>query len=135
MTTNLQDQSVPTALRKWFVVHFAADLLFAIPLMLFPDFTLRLFGWQVVDVIGARIVAAALFGIGIESYLGRNAGREAFIGMLNLKIIWSLAVIFGVSWSLLAGAQGSPMMGWVMVVVFAAFNVLWVYWRRRLAQE
>ena len=125
-------KTVPKALRNWFVVHAVVDLLFGIPLMLMPVFTLELFGWQTMDVISARVVAAALFGIGIESYIGRNAGREVFLGMLNLKIICSLAVILGVSWSLLNNAQGAPMMGWVLVGVFLAFNFLWIYWRIKL---
>jgi hypothetical protein len=127
------DLQVPAALRTWFVVHFIADMIFAIPLMIAPRFTLELLGWQSVDLLGARIVAAALFGIGIESYLGRNAGQEAFIGMLNLKIIWSLAVIVGGTISMLEGAQGRPPMAWVLIIIFAIFNVLWVYWRRKIA--
>lgn len=124
--------NVPSALRKWFVVHFIADVLFAVPLMLAPVQTLQLFGWQTVDVLTARVVAAALFGIGIESYLGRNAGREAFSGMLNLKIIWSLAVVLGVGFSLVNGVQGSPPLAWLLVLVFAGFHLVWVYWRWQL---
>lgn len=128
----IENKNVPKALRNWFVLHAVIDLLFAIPLMIAPVFTLELFGWQTVDVISARIVAAALFGIGIESYLGRNAVKDVFLGMLNLKIIWSLAVIFGVSWSLFENAQGTPWMGWGLVGIFFAFNLVWVYWRKRI---
>ena len=53
--------------------------------------------------------------------------------MLNLKIIWSLAAVIGLLVSLLQGAQGSPFMAWVALVIFAAFNLLWMYWRWRLA--
>lgn len=129
------EHDVPAALRRWFVVHFLVDVLFAVPLMLAPEITLRLFGWQTVDVITARVVAAALFGIGIESFLGLNAGRQVFIGMLNLKIIWSLAVVFGVGFSLLKGSQGSPPLAWLLVAVFVAFNLLWLYWRRQLTSS
>lgn len=127
-----ESNKVPKALQNWFVLHAVIDLLFAIPLMIAPIFTLELFGWQTVDVISARIVAAALFGIGIESYLGRNAVKEVFVGMLNLKIIWSLAVIIGVSWSLFQNAQGTPWMGWILVGIFFAFNLVWVYWRKKI---
>ncbi|MEK6220806.1 MAG: hypothetical protein N2D54_00985 [Chloroflexota bacterium] len=130
--TNVLNQTVPIALRTWFVVHFIADIIFAIPLMIAPRFTLELMGWQTVDVLSARIVAAALFGIGIESYLGRNSGKEAFIGMLNLKIIWSVAVIVGGTVSMLEGAQGRPPMAWGLIIIFALFNVVWIYWRRKL---
>ena len=129
------EKGVPAALRAWFVIHFVADVVFAIPLMLWPEATLRLFGWQTIDPIATRVVAAALFGIGIESYLGRDAGTQAYRGMLNLKIIWSLAVILGAGYSLLQGAQGSPPLGWALVGVFAFFNVVWVYWRWRLHRE
>jgi len=126
---------VPKALRQWFVVHFWADILFAVPLMIAPRFLLELFGWQEVDVFTARLVAAALLGIGIESFLARNAGRETFIGMLNLKIIWSLAAIVGIAWSLAEGAQGAPKMAWVLLLIFGAFNMLWIYWRRKLGRR
>jgi hypothetical protein len=114
------------------VVHFVADVAFALPLMFAPEFTLRLFGWQTIDPIATRIVAAALFAIGIESWLGRNAGVEAYRGMLNLKIIWSAAVVLGAGASLLSGAQGAPLMGWAVMAVFLFFNLVWVYWRRKL---
>ncbi len=127
-------KTVPNALKNWFVVHAITDLIFGIPLMLMPVLTLKLFGWETVDVISARVVAAALFGIGIESYIGRNGSREVFLGMLNLKIIWSSAVILGVGWSLFNNAQGAPVMGWVLVGVFLIFNLLWVYWRIKLKQ-
>lgn len=135
MRSNPMDSAVPKSLRKWFVVHFLVDVLFAIPLMLFPVRFLQLFGWQVIDPITTRLVAAALLGIGVESYLGRNAGVQAFRGMLNLKIIWSLGAIVGLGWSLLQSAQGGPLSAWLVLLVFVAFNVLWVHWRLKLAEK
>ncbi len=125
-------KAIPIGLKRWFVLHAIVDIVFAFPLMFFPIFTLTLFGWEVVDLISARIVSAALFGIGIESYLSRNAIKEVFIEMLNLKIVWSLAVIFGVSWSLLQFPEGAPWVGWIIVAIFTVFNLVWVYWRRRI---
>lgn len=123
---------VPPALRVWFVIHFAADILFALPLLVMPEAFLHALGWQVVDPFTARIAAAALLGVGIESLLGRNAGRESFRTMLNLKIIWSLMCVVGIAVSLLQGAQGRPPMAWGFLAVFVAFNVLWTSWRLRL---
>lgn len=125
---------VPRSLRMWFVIHFILDVIVAIPLMLAPKTTLLFMGWQVVDPITTRIVAAALFGIGIESYLGRNSGFEAYKGMLNLKIIWSLSAAAGISFSLLQGAQGNPFMVWATLAIFVIFNLLWVYWRWKLSR-
>ena len=130
----MNNKPVPAALKTWFVIHFAVDMLFAVPLMLAPVFTLRLVGWEQVDPFTARLVAAALFGIGIESFLGRNAGSEAYRGMLDLKIIWSFAAVLGLLVSMLQGAQGSPPVVWGIILLFLAFNLLWVYWRVRLVK-
>ena len=134
MTGSSEEKAVPQALRNWFVVHFVADTLFAVPLMIAPAWLLGLFGWQQVDPYTARVVAAALFGIGIESLLGRKAGVESFRNMLNLKIIWSLAVLVGIVWSWGEGAQGNPPMVWALFGIFAGFNLLWVYWRWKLSR-
>ena len=135
MNKNQSISGIPNALETWFVIHFWVDMLIAIPMMLFPMALLMLFGWQIVDPIMTRLVAAALFGIGIQSYLGRKAGIEAYRGMLNLKIIWSFAALVGIGCSMLAGAQGSPIIGWAFWMVFLLFNVLWIYWRLRLREN
>ena len=124
---------MPEALRRWFVLHFAVDMLFAIPVMLAPQWALGLIGWSPVDPVAVRLVAAALFAIGIESYLGRNAGRETYRGMLNLKIIWSAGAVLALALGLLAGRQPAWAL-WALLAVFAAFNLVWVYWRLRLAR-
>ena len=103
---------VPAALRMWFVVHFAADVVFALPMLLAPVWFLGLFGWTDVDPVATRLVAAALFGIGIESLLGRNQGLEAFSGMLDLKIIWSTSAILGFVLSIL---EGAPWGTWIFL--------------------
>ena len=82
---NSTENNVPRNLRRWFVIHFVADILFAIPLLLIPETILPFFGWTVVDPITSRLVGAALLGIGTESLLGRNAsladrGRHRFCG-------------------------------------------------------
>ncbi len=83
------DKTVPAALRSWFVLHFAVDMIVAVPLFFAPREVLALFGWIAIDPLATRLAAAALMGIGLESLLGRKAGREAFKGMLQLKVIWS----------------------------------------------
>lgn len=123
------DGSVPRSLRGWFVFHCVADVVFAVPLFFAPTAFLSALGWPAVDPITSRLVAAALMGIGLESYLGRNGDREAFRGMLNLKIIWSGTATLGILWSVLAGG---PAMAWAFVAIFGGFNALWVYYRLRL---
>jgi hypothetical protein len=126
------ENSVPKGLKVWFIIHFLVDILFAIPLMIMPIQFLSILGWSTIDPIAARIVAAALFGIGIESFLGRNGGAASFLAMLNLKIIWSSAVVIGIIITILFPDGSFPVFGWGLLGIFAAFNVVWVYWRVRL---
>ncbi len=122
---------VSDRLRFWFVVHFVVDMLFAVPLFIAPEWMLTLFGWQNVDPLTSRMVAAALFGIGIESFLGRYAQVDVFRGMLNLKLIWSFGAVLGILISLIQ-AGGGPFMGWVVMGIFVAFFFLWAYYRLKL---
>ncbi|MCD4719061.1 MAG: hypothetical protein K8S13_04275 [Desulfobacula sp.] len=48
-------QTVPIALKRWFTIHFAVDVLFAIPLFFFPVVFLTLLGWQSIDPFATRI--------------------------------------------------------------------------------
>jgi hypothetical protein len=117
---------VPSSLRRWFVVHCVVDVLAAVPLFLAPRELLSLLGWTAIDPMAARLVAAALFGIGIESYLGRNASVESFRGMLRLKVIWSATALLGALWSRL---EGGPVAGWAVVAIFVVFHSVWLrYW-------
>jgi len=125
---------VPASLRTWFVIHFILDLAFAIPLFLFPHATLALFGWPAVDPLATRLVAAALFGIGIESLLGRNASAESFKNFLNLKIIWSGSATLGILASIVWNGYAAVPAAWLLLVVFLAFNLIWVYHRVRLGR-
>src|SRR5688572_3436591 len=124
--------TVPPSLRTWFVVHFVADVVFALPLFVAPRRFLGFLGWSSVDPISTRLVAAALFGIGIQSLLGRHESAETFRGMLNLKIIWSATATIGILWS---QVDGWPLLGWAFAGIFGAFNVVWSYYRWRLRRH
>lgn len=120
---------IPQSLKNWFIVHFIADSLFAVPLFLAPVFLLNQLGWKTIDPLMARMVAAALFGIGIESLLCIKLKKDAFIAMLNLKIIWSFAAMAGFIIGLIKGSFGVPLVGITLLVIFGLFNFLWIYWR------
>ena len=120
-------------LRIAFIAHFAADILFALPLMFAPIPFLTLLGWQSVDPVAARLTAAALFGIGIESWLGRNSSPAQFAGLLNLKIIWSAAAILGFILSLIEGVHGRPPFLYAALLIFLLFNLVWIRFRLRLS--
>lgn len=126
----ISDEGVPRALRAWFILHFWVDVLFAVPLFVAPRWVLGLFGWTVIDPFTTRIVAAALFGIGIQSWLGRNESRETFRAMLTLKVIWALAATVGI---VLSALEGGPVMAWGFAAFWGLFLAVWLTWRIRLA--
>lgn len=134
MQMDIMTKELPKALRNWFLVHFIIDILFAIPLMFAPVLLLGSLGWQVVDPIAARLVAAALFGIGLESLLCYNAPVDTYKGMLNLKIIWSTGAIAGLIISLLQEDQGRLIVLSLLLLVFIFFNGLWVFWKIKMAK-
>lgn len=120
---------IPASLRSWFVIHFVVDMLTGVPMLLFPEAVLPLLGWEPVDPIASRVVGAALMGIGIESWLGRNSSRVVFQAMLNLKVIWSSSAILGIGLGLW---KGGPHAGWLFLGVFVIFWVVWVHFWRKL---
>ena len=122
-------EEVPSALRKWFVFHFWADYVFAVPLMLAPEWFMGLLGWECVDPVASRLVAAALFGIGGESLLGRNGDAESFRTMLRMKVIWSSSATVGIGLGMFSGA---PPAGWLFFGIFLGFNLLWTRWWLRM---
>ena len=127
-----ESEVLRTSLHRAFLVHCIADVSFALPLMFAPVAFLTLLGWQSVDTVAARLTAAALFGIGIESWLGRGATIEQFAALLNLKIIWSAAAVVGLALSLIEGAHGRPVTLWLVLGVFVVFHILWLRYRLSL---
>jgi hypothetical protein len=125
----MKSGEVPASLRSWFVVHFVADILFAIPMIVAPTFTLTLFGWPSVDPVTTRLVGAALIGIGGQSLLGRNEDISVYRAMLSLKCLWSGAAVLGLVVSI---AQGAPVMTWAFLAIFVTFALIWNYYRLRL---
>jgi len=119
-------------LRTWFVIHFIADYLFGIPLLIAPVWMLSLFGWQIVDPFTARLVGAALIGIGGASLLERNASAETFRAMLTLKLLWASSAIVGMTATMLTGSY--PLIGWGMIAIFVAFFFIWLYYRLQLQE-
>ena len=70
-------QEVPNSLRNWLVFHFYVDYAFAIPFFFVPATTAEILGYDPLDPLAARIVAAALFGIGYSSLLASKFDLEA----------------------------------------------------------
>lgn len=89
-----------------------------------------LMGWTVVDPITSRLVGADLLGIGGESLLSRNAGKDVFKALLRLKIIWASGAVIGLVLGILNGA---PPLVWGFLGIFVGFLDVWIYYQRRLS--
>ncbi|MFC2028294.1 hypothetical protein ACFLTX_00010 [Chloroflexota bacterium] len=131
----MSSNTVPNSLKVWFFIHFLVDIAFAIPLFLFPHAFLKFFNWQVIDPFTSRLVAAALFGIGIESYLGRNASLESIKNILNLKVIWSAAAVIGIFVTIAQDFSNLLFIQLFILIVFLVFNIIWVNYRVVVARQ
>lgn len=116
----------------WFLAHGIVDLVIAVPLLIAPEALLEWLGWSTIDVFTARVVAAALIGIGVESLIGYRTEFHAIKAMLNLKILWATAAIVGILWSTIA-APSIPWGTWPILGFFVVFLASWIVWRVRVS--
>jgi hypothetical protein len=121
---------IPAGLRTWFLIHFIVDMLFAIPLLLFPEVIMPWFGWEYVDPVMSRLVGAALLGIGGESLFSRTAALDTFRALLRLKIIWAGGAVLALGLGLLSGG---PLAAWGFLAVFMGFLGVWIYYSIQLS--
>jgi len=89
---------------------------------------LNLLGFALVEPITARLVGAALLGIGGSSLITQCAGKESFKSLLTLKIIWSLGAIIGLLLSIYE--KVAPPSTWLFLGLFGLFLGVWVYYYR-----
>ena len=123
------NKRIPQALRTWFFIHFLVDIFFAIPLLFFPAWSLRLLGFMIIEPLTTRLVGAALLAIGGISLLSYRQGKERFDVLLTLKIIWSISAIIAIFLSL---AEGAPAAVFGILALFAFFSAVWIYYKIQL---
>ena len=120
---------IPNSLKNWFIIHLIIDIIFAIPLIFFPDWILHLFGLAVGDTAMTRLVGAALIGISSASFFTHNKTKESYDILLTLKLIWSSCAVIGL---LLSLNFGSPPTLWLIVIIFTIFFFIWLYYKYRI---
>ena len=122
---------VPKSLRIWFMIHFFADIIFAIPLIFAPKWILGILGAQTVDIFSARIIGAALFGIGTVSLIKNNGGIETYDALLTLKILWGWSAAFGI----IISYDYWPKFGALILLTFIVFPSVWLYYKIALRKS
>jgi hypothetical protein len=120
---------VQKSLKNWFVAHFIIDIVFALPLMFFPEWVLNLFMFSSDETVLARVVAAALIGVGTVSLVMKNANRDSYIALLNMKLIWSASAVLGL---VLGYIETRNVFIWLWIIVFIIFFAVWGYYRRMI---
>ena len=122
---------IPKSLRYWFFAHFVIDIIFGIPLILFPTWTLNLFGFEAANLLLARLVGAALVAIGGTSLMIYKKDKSAYIPMLQLKLLWSGTAIVAIILSL---NEGDMTAKYVILAIFASFFMVWFYYFKQLSK-
>jgi hypothetical protein len=122
---------IPVSIRRWFLAHFALNVLIGAPLLLIPKTFLGGMGWITIDPASTRFCGAALLAVGIQSLLTCNEGHHALRTMLNFKMVWSWAAIAGL---VFAAAEGAPNPVWAFLALFIATSGLWFHLRVQLAE-
>lgn len=128
----MSHHTIPKSLRYWFLAHFFIDILFAIPLLLFPAWLLEGVGFETTNLLLARMVGAALIGIGGVSLIMRNKDTSAYIPMLQLKLLWSGTVIIAL---VLSFSETKTTIQLVLLATFMAFFLIWLHYFRLLSKN
>jgi hypothetical protein len=117
---------IPKSLVIWFKAHFLVDVIFAIPLIFFPGWLLNLLSLPTENLFLARIIGAALLGIGGASIFCKK--KEHYEIMLILKIIWSISAILVLVYS--AVFENSLILG-ILALIFLVFSIAWIYYEKK----
>ena len=82
-----------------------------------------------VDVVAAAYGAVEIALLGPHREPWTSPAGTDFQALLTLKIIWSVTAILGFIISLV---QGAPAATWLFLILFAAFSVIWIYYKKTL---
>ena len=125
----INNKLIPKSLRIWFIIHFIIDTIFAIPLIFFPGWILGLFDLPSSEGVMARLVGAALIGIGGASFFSYKGTKDNYDILLTLKLLWSSTAVFGL---ILAVFSGAPSSIWLFIGIFTIFFFIWLYYKKRI---
>ena len=136
ISTNHTTTTMPKSLKYWFLAHFLIDIIFAAPLLIAPIWFLQTLNFEAsaggVESLLARLVGAALLGIGGASFTMRNSNVSAYTSMLQLKLLWSGSAIIGISLFLL---ETWSTIGAGLLCIFLVFFAVWANFLSRIKKS
>ena len=120
-------KEVPNSLKTWFIIHFIVDYIVAIPLFIAPIWLFNVLGITNVDPLTARLVAAALLGVGGVSLYAHKKSKEVYDTLLTLKVIWGGSATIGILLTMILNNYNP--LGWIMFTIFLLFSTVWIYYK------
>ncbi|SRR5581483_1756184 len=117
-------------LRNLFVTDTVVSFLFAIGLLLKPDYLLKFFGLTQgkTELLLGQIIGAALIGFGLLAWFAKDfepqAGKGAVISLLIFSAIGFVVSLLGILSQVTRAGSA-----WLIVIVFLLFTAGYAYFQ------
>lgn len=121
-------KTIPKYLKIWFKIHFIIDMVFAFPLIFFPQIV-SLLDLSSLNTLSTRLVGAALLSIGCSSLLVLKKNIEVYDSLLNLKIIWASAAAFSIMLFIVNEVNINLI---PILIIFLVFLGVWIYYKLKI---
>ena len=120
-----------SGLKYTFLGHAIIATFFGLVYLLIPETWNELIKWPFEEIDAYRLLGAAILGYGTSSWLAyRATTKDAVLIVVRMELVWTalgtIVMLFGVL------SERLPTISWVLVVILAAFVVLFsVFYPRR----
>jgi hypothetical protein len=125
------NSKMPQGLNTTFLLHFIVCLVFGLGFLLIPNVLGNLYGLNAQEPAIYRLLGAAILGFGASSWLSYKATEwESVRIVVVMELVWAILGTLVLLLALLFA--GFPALGWLNVVILAAFAIAfgWFYFRR-----
>lgn len=123
------EKPMSSGLRTTFLVHAIIAVLLGLAYILIPEMVGSMLGWDMSDP-AYRLLGAAVFAIGVSSWLAYKAGVWGEVKItVQFEIVWTVLGAAVTGWVLLTG--GLPVAAWLNFAVFVIFAILFSYFYTR----
>lgn len=116
---------ISPGLKLLFFIHCLVALLLGIAYLVFPVAWGELVGWPAAQPFDHRVIGVTFFAAALASWLASKATEWAAVSILvQMNALFSVLAALLCLWGVVAG--GLPALGWVYVLILAAFAVAFI---------